>query len=358
VHTGRDRISPDGEAMPFAFEEHERLLEEAARHYASSVYGHAFLRAALDDKDGRVRAESWSRLAGLGWTGILVSERLGGGGGSVVDACILAEALAGSMAPVPFVATAMGAASVLTACDDDEGLIALAAGRPMCLTLDSRLIWPSTQPNLAWDWLPDAEIIQLGPENAVRRTQAVPTQLRGPDPLHPLAVIDDLLPNDRTSAQSEAVRRALVVVRAGLAASASGLARTALAEAVSYARVREQYGRPIAEFQAVQHICADMLVDAEATRSIAFGAAWAAENEGIDEAERVAAAATAWCGPAAIRVVESSIQVLGGIGVTWENDAHLRLRHAQLLGRLLGGAADAQKELGRRRASAAEKASS
>ena len=99
--------------------------------------------------------------------------------------------------------------------------------------------------------------------------------------------------------------------------------------AVEYAKVREQFGRPIGSFQAVKHRCADMLVDVEGMRSAVYHAAWALGAGGPDAA---AAAATAkiWCSDAAVRVAESALQVHGGIGFTWEADVHLYLKRAQL----------------------------
>lgn len=129
---------------------------------------------------------------------------------------------------------------------------------------------------------------------------------------------------------SDGARRTRAVTWTGSAALLIGLAEGALNQAVDYARHREQYGRPIGSFQAVQHLCADMLVDVETSRSIAYGASWAAEHAPIDEAERIAAAAKSHAGAAAIRTCERGIQVLGGIGVTQEHDAHLRLRTAHL----------------------------
>ena len=108
-----------------------------------------------------------------------------------------------------------------------------------------------------------------------------------------------------------------------------GAAEAVMNLAVEYAKVREQFGRPIGSFQAVKHRCADMLVDVEGMRSAAYHAAWALGAGGSDAA---AAAATAkiWCSDAAVRVAESALQVHGGIGFTWEADVHLYLKRAQL----------------------------
>ena len=99
--------------------------------------------------------------------------------------------------------------------------------------------------------------------------------------------------------------------------------------AVEYAKQREQFGRPIGSFQAVKHRCADMLVDVEGMRSAVYHAAWAI-GAGDPDGPVAAATAKIWCSDAGVRVAESSLQVHGGIGFTWESDVHLYLKRAQL----------------------------
>ena len=108
-----------------------------------------------------------------------------------------------------------------------------------------------------------------------------------------------------------------------------GAAEAVMNLAVEYAKVREQFGRPIGSFQAVKHRCADMLVDVEGMRSAVYHAAWAI-GAGTDDAPTAAATAKVWCSDAGVRVAESALQVHGGIGFTWEADVHLYLKRAQL----------------------------
>ncbi len=122
-----------------------------------------------------------------------------------------------------------------------------------------------------------------------------------------------------------------------LAAEAAGVTRYALETAVAYAKVREQFGRPIGSFQAIKHICAEMLCRAEQAEVAAADAARAA-GESDGEQFAIAAALAASLGIAAAKAnVKDCIQVLGGIGCTWEHDAHLYLRRAHSIGRFLGG---------------------
>jgi hypothetical protein len=123
----------------------------------------------------------------------------------------------------------------------------------------------------------------------------------------------------------------LFLDRASVAFSAEllGVAAKALEMAVEYAKVREQFGKPIGSFQAVKHRCADMLVDVEGMRSAVYWAAWCV-GAGDADASIAASTAKAWCADASKRVLASALQVHGGIGFTWEHDLHLYLKRAQL----------------------------
>jgi alkylation response protein AidB-like acyl-CoA dehydrogenase len=113
--------------------------------------------------------------------------------------------------------------------------------------------------------------------------------------------------------------------------------RGSLTLATDYARNRKQYGASIGSFQAVQHLLADALVAMEGSRSIALHAAWAVDALAPDDALAAASAAKAYCARAARAVCETSIQVHGGIGNTWECLAHVFLRRALFSSDVLGG---------------------
>jgi alkylation response protein AidB-like acyl-CoA dehydrogenase len=124
-----------------------------------------------------------------------------------------------------------------------------------------------------------------------------------------------------------------------LAAEAAGITRWALDTAVAYAKVREQFGKPIGSFQAIKHLCAEMLCRAEQGAVAAADAAHAADDADHHQLS-IAAAIAAGVGIEAAKAnVKDCIQVLGGIGITWEHDAHLYLRRAYGIGQFLGGAA-------------------
>jgi alkylation response protein AidB-like acyl-CoA dehydrogenase len=118
-----------------------------------------------------------------------------------------------------------------------------------------------------------------------------------------------------------------------LASAQAGAAMACTTMTVSHARDRLQFGLPIGSFQAVKHRCADMFIEAQLARSIADGAA--ADTLGRDAAH----AAKAFCSDAYRRVTSTAMQLHGGMGITWEHDAHLFFRDAHATAPLLGGAA-------------------
>jgi alkylation response protein AidB-like acyl-CoA dehydrogenase len=128
------------------------------------------------------------------------------------------------------------------------------------------------------------------------------------------------------------------LVRAALAAEQIGGAAKCLDLAVDYAKVREQFGRPIGSFQAIKHKCATMLLDVECGRSAAYHASAAVAGQRPD-APVAAALAYSYCSQAFTRAAKECIQIHGGIGYTWEHDAHLYLRRAKSSELLLGAPA-------------------
>lgn len=318
--------------MEFTLSEDELFVRQSAREVAGDVFTEAAARRAIED-DG-VRARAWKSLAELGWAGIILPETAGGSGGTLLEACLIAEALHERFPFVPFVGSAIASAAHLRfGAGDAEDVQRLAAGAPFSVVLGAGLDWPGSPATAALDWMPEASGVWCDGSGVATGALRVTTVDRL-DLLHPVAVVEAAA--GAMTAPTEGLERAAAYSRLGAAAALTGLAAAACEEAVDYAKVRRQYGRAIGEFQAIQHLCAEMLVDVEASRSITYGGAWVAENAEIEEASRVARAAKAWCAKAAVRVCEKSIQVLGGIGVTWEHPAHFRLRSAHTLARAFG----------------------
>lgn len=320
--------------MRFALSEEQELVQKTTEDVCAQVFGD--LPGQISDTEAaELRRRGWEVLVDLGLVGLLVPEELGGSGGTVTDACVVAEVLGSYIAPVPYVGTAIAAASLLRLPGAPVGELGrLAKGEPYSVLLDSRLQEPESVATVAFDWSEGSRGVVL----AQGRRPVVHELVGGEsfediDALHPLCRVDPIAADP---SGSEAARRARAVTWTGAAAFLTGLADGAMAQAVTYASQREQYGRPIGSFQSVQHMCAEMLFDVETSRSIMYGASWAVEQAPLHEAERLAAVAKFHAGAAAVRVCETAIQVLGGIGITQEHNAHLRLRSAHLYNAAFG----------------------
>ncbi len=319
--------------MQFALSDDEILVQQSACEVAEGMFSESAARAALSDPSARRAA--WSALVELGWTGILVPVEAGGSGGTLLEACLIAEALYEHFPFVPFVGSAIAAATHLRfGSPRSRATEGVAAGEPYSVVLGRQLGWPGAPAVAAFDWMIGATGVYVAANGGVETAELRVRAVDDIDLLHPVAEVDAVATGALTTA--EPLERAVGFSRMGVAAALTGIAGSAHRQAVAYAKERRQYGRTIGEFQAVQHLCAEMLVDVEASRSITYGGAWVVENAGVEEASRVARAAKAWCAAAALRVCEKSIQVLGGIGLTWEHPAHLRLRSAHVLARAFG----------------------
>jgi alkylation response protein AidB-like acyl-CoA dehydrogenase len=143
------------------------------------------------------------------------------------------------------------------------------------------------------------------------------------------------------------LERTLWLAAIALAAEQVGAAQKCLDMSVEYAKLRVQFGRPIGSFQAIKHKCADMLLEVESARSAAYYAAWAAAD-GSDQLPLLASLAKACCSDAFANAATENIQVHGGIGFTWEHDAHLYYRRAKSTEQFLGSPSEHRDLLAQR----------
>ncbi|MEU5288425.1 acyl-CoA dehydrogenase [Streptomyces sp. NPDC020755] len=347
-----------------------------------------------------VRPAHWAGLAAQGLTGIHLPEAYGGGGGGLLDLAVVLEEAAYASLPGPYLATVLTSAVLRhavaagaeelggplreLAAGDRTAALALAPGTltaipaegghrldgtaPPVLTAEAAdlLLLPAATPDGERWFLVDAgaEGIAVRPHRSVDPTRPT-AEVRAdavPVPAHHVLPLDSALVRDLAAVL--------------LAADACGSAARSLDTAVGHATVREQFGRPIGAFQAVKHLCADMLVRLEQARALTWDAARAADEcaraadecaGAADEAARsatgqagaagsgggaptrcdgtgpgarglTAALAAATAPEAAYTCAKDTIQILGGIGFTWEHDAHLQLRRAVLARQLLGAA--------------------
>lgn len=320
-------------------EEHVELAT-SLRRWAAALGGVEAARLAEHDAAATFD-DAWKAATEMGVTTIALPEAAGGGGGTPLDLAVALEACAHELVPGPLLTHAV--ATTLLGRDER---FALALDPDLRVVLDLPGATHVLRPDAygAW-WVGDAAAI----------TAVAPTD--GSDGL-PLdltrragsAEASDLRDATRVEGLTTAVvRRALTTYAA---AEVSGVARWCLATAVEHAKVREQFGKPIGAFQAVKHLCAEMLETAEAVTAAAWDVASAAtsaagggEEEQWDFAADVALV-TAFDG--AVEVAKSCVQVLGGIGFTFEHDAHLYLRRALALRALVGPSDEAAARLAER----------
>ncbi|HWJ10775.1 MAG TPA: acyl-CoA dehydrogenase family protein, partial [Nocardioides sp.] len=288
-------------------------LADSLRKWAASLAPLEAVRAAEGEGDADFAA-TWAAAEEMGVAAIAVPETAGGGGGTLLDQAVALEACAHELVPGGLLGAAIG--SVLTGQPGRHGVQVHPGGA-------------------VWDGGTASEHLLLDE-----------------GPVVPAAGVDLSARHARVDAggtgQPDERRRLLAVTLA--AAEASGVARWCLETAVDYAKAREQFGQRIGAFQAVKHLCAQMLETAESVTAAAWDAAAAATilEDGPEDERQWAFAvdvAQATCFDGAVEVAKSCIQVLGGIGFTFEHDAHLYLRRALTLRALAGSSDDAAERI-------------
>ncbi|MFE5289508.1 acyl-CoA dehydrogenase [Nocardia sp. NPDC056611] len=327
--------------MTIATTDEHKAVQESMRGWASAVRPIATMRSGAPD----FWHEYWPRLADLGVFRVAVPEEAGGAGGTVGDLAVLIEQAAHDLVGGPVLATALAGLVVGEALDETtpcgvalEGEIAISASASGAVVSGAWDSVPGAAPGTAvlvpvrdgdrhlWALI-DADAAGLTVEPLDAIDQSVP--------LSRVVVADVTVAADRLFEPGFSV---LDLAATLVAAELAGIAGWALETATEYAKVREQFGRRIGEFQAVKHICAWMLCRVEQIRAVAADAA-AAADAGSAELPLAAAVALSMSLDAAVENAKDCIQVLGGIGFTWEHDAHLYLRRATALRQLLGGTA-------------------
>ncbi len=301
-------------------------LAASLRKWAASLGGAEVARAAEGDAEATF-ADTWKAVTEMGIATIALPEAAGGGGGSVLDQAVALEASGHELVPGPLLGPVI-AASLLA---ETTGVAeAIGAGAVVGLGLSNDAVWDAPSAthllvsNEADEWfVVPADAAAVAPSVGIdlsRRFGSAEFEPAAPDVIRVPGLTRDL------------ARRAAVTYAA---AEASGIARWCLDSAVEYAKVREQFGKPIGSFQAVKHLCAEMLETSESVTA----AAWDVASVAFGDDEQWAfaadvAAAVAFEG--AVSVAKSCIQVLGGIGFTYEHDAHLYYRRAKTCELFLG----------------------
>lgn len=354
--------------MNFAFTEEQELLRETARRFLDDKVPSEVVRKLMESHDGYDPAH-WSEVAQMGWQAMAIPEKYGGAGFSFLETIVLMEEMGRSLIPIPFLSTVILSSNLLLELGSEEQkkayLPAIAAGES---------VWAMalTEPAGRWDAAGvEATATPQGDGWTISGTKSYVVDGHVADHLLIVARTGEqtselsvfIVDADATGLQATkvesmdqtrslaqvvleavevegaalvgpageawpAIETVLDIAAVALAAEQVGGAQTCLDMAVEYAKVRIQFGRPIGSFQAIKHKCADMLVQVESAKSAAYYAGWATAERN-EEFAIVAPLAKSYCSEAYFMCAAENIQIHGGIGFTWEHDAHLYFKRAK-----------------------------
>jgi alkylation response protein AidB-like acyl-CoA dehydrogenase len=283
-------------SMRFRLTDDQRALKAGVRGLLARRFGRQALRTAVA-APGRLDRSLWLALGASGFFALRLPEADGGVGLGLPEAVLAFEEAGRALLPGPLVATHLAAGTVPGA----------AIGEAVVAAVDGALV----------EWLDAADTVLGDASGAV-----------------PLRSVDPLTPLHRVPGRAAADPVAVLLT----AAEQLGTATRVCELAVQHARTREQFGRPIGAFQAVQHLCADLLVRAETARAAVYAAAVTADPADI-------AAARLLADEAAVRGARDCLQVHGGMGFTWEADVHLHVKRAWVRARRGGGSTESEEAL-------------
>ena len=347
--------------MDFAFNEDQEELRRYVRQWLDEKSPNETVRRLMDTPEGH-SADLWAETAEMGWQAMAIPEEYGGAGFGFLELAVILEEQGRSLFTAAFFSSAVLAAHALllggSEAQKQRLLPGIASGETTATVAgsdaDGHLGAERTDSTAVRDgdvWVlsgtkrfvldghtADVLIVTADTGDGVSlfiidasdvRTDVLPTM----DETRKQAevVLDGVRIGDaeRFEVGAETVLPALErFASAALAIESVGAAQRCLDMSVEYAKDRKQFNRPIGSFQSIKHKCADMLVELEAAKSAAYYAAWAV-SEGSEDAEEAASIAKAYCTDAFYHCAAENIQIHGGIGFTWEHDAHLYFKRAK-----------------------------
>jgi 3-oxochol-4-en-24-oyl-CoA dehydrogenase len=329
--------------MSIAISDEHRALADSVADFLTNHQSRAAARGLLA-AEADARPPFWAELGGLGLLGLHVSEEHGGSGYGLPETLVVAEQMGRYLAPGPFIPTVITSA-VLAATEPGDVqkrlLPGLADGSVIgAVALGGEVTYANGVATGNADvvisgHLADVLLVPAGDDVLVVEKSAGGIHAEVPANLDQSRRAARVRLEAAPAVVLPGARRLLTdVARAVLAAEAVGVAAETTEQAAEYAKIRQQFGRPIATFQAVKHHCANMLVATE----LATAAAWDAGRAGLgggDQLSYTAAIAAVLAASAAVGNANLNIQVHGGIGFTWEHDAHLYLRRATAIAAVL-----------------------
>jgi len=349
--------------MNFAFTEEQEELRSAVRRFLQEKSPETEVRRLMETEDGYDPAV-WSQMADqLGLQSLIIPEEYGGSGFGYVELIVVLEEMGNVLLCAPFFSTVALATNALLTSGDEQAKKDLLPGLASGQTIGTLAI---TEDNGRWDfdgialsaresggtWTLDGHksfvldghtanlILVVGRTPAGLSLFAVDADAPGLTRT-PLPTMDQTRKQARLvfestparligteGAAAEGLTKTLDLAAVALAAEQVGGAQHCLDSSVEYAKNRIQFGRPIGSFQAIKHKCADMLLEVESAKSAAYYAGWAAAEDS-DELPVVASLAKSYCSEAYFHAAAENIQIHGGIGFTWEHDAHLYFKRAK-----------------------------
>lgn len=369
--------------MQFGLTEAQQVLKSSAREFFAAECPASEVRRLMETETAYDRV-FWQKMAHQGWTGIIFSEDYGGLGLGLVEMAVALEEMGRALVPGPYFSTVFLAGAVIDAAGNRAqkqrylSCISLGEARAALALLESGASWEPgavelrAHPTLAGFALNGEKmfVADAGAADflvcAARRDGdlglfIVPRGAKGLS-VTPLPALDATRKLYRVGFQDvpvaeedflaigdsakEALERALAVATVALTAEMVGGMQRVVEMTVEYARTRKQFGKPIGQFQAVQHLCADMLLLTESSRSAAYYAAWCLQAE-APEAPVAVSIAKAYSSDAYREVGNRGIQVHGGMGFTWENNVHLYYRRAKSSELMFGDAAFHRERIAR-----------
>jgi alkylation response protein AidB-like acyl-CoA dehydrogenase len=371
----------EGPTVTFAPSEDQDLIRSTARQFLEERLGMERVRDLMLSDDGFDKI-LWKEMADLGWTGLGISEEHGGAGFGPAETGFLLEEMGRLVTPGPFFASAVMATSTIQEAATEEQKADLLPSLASGDTVASLAIFEEAR-----DWDPahvttsatrsgDGWVLEGAKRSVLSGASAdvilvtaatddgvgvfvVDSGTAGVD-ITDEPVLDPTRRQARVGLDSvtvgaasrlgsgdstAALRRVLARATAALAAEQVGGAQRCMEMSVDYAKTRHQFGRPIGSYQAIKHRCANMLMNVEHARSTAYHATRVTEDSG--ELAIAAPLAGSVASEAYVWVAGENIQVHGGIGFTWEHDAHIYLKRAKASSLLLGSPRHQRDLLGR-----------
>ena len=342
----------------FGFTEEQNELRSTAARFLEEKSSSADVRRLMETTEGFDEA-TWKQIADLGWTGMAIPEEYGGVGFGFVELTVLMEEMGKKLFCAPYFSSVILAANAILNSGTEDQKKRLLPGIADGTT---RAALAFVEPSGKWE-VDSAEVTASGGtitgtksyvvDGATANLLVVSAKSGNGISLYvvdpdadgvtrtPLQTLDmtrkqakigfnntpaTLLGDE--GAGTAALQKTLEQAACALSAEMVGGAQACLDMSTTYAKERYQFGRPIGSFQAIKHKCANMLMEVEMARSAAYYAGWAAAED-PDELSLAASLAKAYCSDAFFHAAAENIQIHGGIGFTWEHDAHLYFRRAK-----------------------------